>query len=404
MVRRTAEIALFDSDDEQCIKAKSELYKQVEGQWITNNDLLHRQMSNNSIFYKDKPTREKLHWQIEQMRYSGEPAFVSQVAGSKRRENFNGTNPCGEILLDSKGLCNLTTVNAMAFVEDGELNYKKFFEAQRLSARAGYRMTCLELELPEWNNIQTRDRLTGCSLTGWQDMVNALGFTIEQENELLAMLRYEAKKAIESYAKALGTKPSLLVTTVKPEGTLSQLAGVSSGIHYSHSPYFVRRVRINAQDPLVKVCEELGYPVFPEVGQDWETCRTKVVEFPQKAPEGITKYDVSAIQQLENYKRFMQFYVDHNVSITVHVRENEWEEVEQWMWDNWDDVVAVSFLSLDESFYKLLPYESIEKAEYETRQKQMRKFIPSLISKYEVEEEDLDAGTAGCENGVCPLR
>jgi ribonucleoside-diphosphate reductase alpha chain/ribonucleoside-triphosphate reductase len=95
MVRRTAEIALFDSDDEECIKAKTELYKQVEGQWITNKDLLHRQMSNNSIFYKDKPTREKLHWQIEQMRYSGEPAFVSQIAGSKRRENFNGCNPCG---------------------------------------------------------------------------------------------------------------------------------------------------------------------------------------------------------------------------------------------------------------------------------------------------------------------
>jgi len=403
-VRRTAEIALFDSDDEECIKAKTELYKQIEGEWITNKDLLHRQMSNNSIFYKEKPSREKLHWQIEQMRYSGEPAFVSHEAGSKRRPNFNGVNPCGEILLNSKGLCNLTTVNVMGFIKNGELDRENLFKAQRLSARAGYRMTCLELELPEWNNVQSEDRLIGCSLTGWQDMVNALNMTIEEENKLLSDLRENAHIASKGYSKALGLKEPLLTTTIKPEGTLSQLAGVSSGIHYSHSSFHIRRVRINSNDALVKVCEDLGYPVFPENGQEIETCKTKVVEFPMKAPIGRTKYDVSAIEQLENYIRFMDFYVDHNVSITVHVRENEWEKVEQWMWDNWDKVIAVSFLSLDESFYKLPPYESIEEEEYEKRQSLMKKFTPSLISKYEIEELETDLDTNSCESGVCPIR
>ncbi|HHX02839.1 MAG TPA: ribonucleoside-triphosphate reductase, adenosylcobalamin-dependent, partial [Tissierellia bacterium] len=100
----------------------------------------------------------------------------------------------------------------------------------------------------------------------------------------------------------------------------------------------------------------------------------------------------------------MENYVDHNASITVHVREHEWDEVEQWVWDNWDDVVAVSFLSLDDNFYELLPYESIEEEEYEKRKAAMKPFRPSLISKYEVVETQFDIGDDGCENGVCPVR
>lgn len=95
------------------------------------------------------------------------------------------------------------------------------------------------------------------------------------------------------------------MTTVKPEGTLSQLPTVSSGVHYSHSPFFIRRVRISSSDPLLKVCEELGYPVHPEVGQGPANPATKVVEFPVKSPMGKTKYDISAIERLENYKLFM---------------------------------------------------------------------------------------------------
>ncbi|MBN2221682.1 MAG: ribonucleoside-triphosphate reductase, adenosylcobalamin-dependent, partial [Vallitaleaceae bacterium] len=100
-VRRTAEIVLIDADDKECIEAKSNLYKQIDGQWIVDQEIIHRQMSNNSIYYKEKPSKEFLHWQIEQMRYSGEPGWVNEVAGLKRRPNMNGVNPCGEILLDS---------------------------------------------------------------------------------------------------------------------------------------------------------------------------------------------------------------------------------------------------------------------------------------------------------------
>ena len=383
-VRRTAEIVLVDADDQECIEAKSKLYTMEDGKWIVNEEILHRQMSNNSIYYKEKPTRDRLKWQLERMRYSGEPGWVNEVAGAKRRPNFNGVNPCGEILLDNKGLCNLTTINVFAFVdENNKLDVPGLLKAQRLSARSSYRMTCVELELPMWNNVQQRDKLLGCSLTGWQDMVNATALTKEEQASLLRQLRDAAKKEAEMYSAELGGNVPVLVTTVKPEGTLSQLPVVSSGVHYSHSPYYIRRVRINSHDPLVKVCEELGYPVLPEVGQEWETCTTKVVEFPVKAPEGRTKYDVSAVEQLETYKMFMEHYVDHNCSITVSVRPEEWELVEEWVYNNWDDTVALSFLPLEDSFYQLMPYESIEEEEFNRRVAEMKPFRPSLITKYE---------------------
>ncbi len=404
-VRRTAEIVLVDADDTECIDAKSELYKQIDGQWIVDKEIIHRQMSNNSIFYREKPSREQWHWQIEKMRYSGEPGFVNAIAAEKRRPNFKGVNPCGEILLDTRGLCNLTTINTFAFVQaNGTLDKEGLLDAQRLSAKAGYRMTCVELELPMWDSTQNRDKLVGCSLTGWQDMVNAVDMSVDEQAVLLAELRVAANEAAEHYAEEIGENAPILVTTVKPEGTLSQLPTVSSGVHYSHSPYYIRRVRINATDPLAKVAEELDWPVYPEVGQEWKTCSTKVVEFPVKAPEGRTKYDVSALEQLQNYKLFMDSYVEHNCSITVHVREHEWDLVEEWVYDHWEEVVALSFLSLDDSFYDLLPYESIDKDEYERRVEEMRPFIPNLISKYEKHEQQLDIGTDGCDTGVCPIR
>lgn len=403
-VRRTSEIGLIDQDDTECIQAKSQLYRQINGRWQIDKKIAHRQMSNNSIFYRRKPSREQLHWNLQQMRHSGEPGWINEAAGLKRRPNFCGCNPCGEILLDSHGLCNLTTVNVMAFVQDGVLNENELLEAQRMSARAGLRMTCRELEMHRWNLVQQRDRLLGCSLTGWQDMVNAVGMSREDQACLLRKLRETAHEAARKMSAALGLNAPLLVTTIKPEGTLSLLPTVSSGIHYSHAPYYVRRIRISATDPLCRVCEELGYPVFPEVGQDAENCRTKVIEFPVKAPEGRVKSDVSAIEQLENYKMFMENYVDHNCSITVHVRENEWDDVEEWVWNHWDDVVALSFLSYDENFYELLPYEAISSAEYESRRAKMCPFNPSLISKYEHEETELDIGSADCANGVCPVR
>jgi len=403
-VRRTSEVILFNKDDQGILNAKHNLYEQIDGKWIKNEAIAYREMSNNSIFYTSKPTREQLAWHVKQMRYSGEPGFMNAEAAAKRRPNLQGANPCMEVLLDRDQMCNLTTVNVLGFVQDGRLDEKRLFEAQRLSLRAGFRMTFLDLELHQWDIKQKRDRLVGCSLTGWQDMVNATKMTKEKESELRKTLRDIIHQEAQSYAKKLGVESPLLMTTVKPEGTLSQLPSVSSGVHHSHSSYYIRRVRINANDPLLKVCEELGYDIKPENGQTEENCQTKVLSFPCRAPEGKTKKEISAIEQLEIYRSFQKEYTDHNTSITVHVKNNEWEEVEEWLWNNWDDVVAVSFVSLDDSFYTQMPYEAISKKEYEKRIKEMIPFIPSLISKYEKEETEIDVGDELCSNGSCPIR
>lgn len=403
-VRRTSEVVLFDKDDQGILNAKNNLYEQIDSKWIKNEAIAYREMSNNSIFYTSKPTREQLAWHVKQMRYSGEPGFMNAEAAAKRRPNLQGANPCMEVLLDRDQMCNLTTVNVLGFVDDGKLEQERLFEAQRLSLRAGFRMTFLDLELDQWDIKQKRDRLVGCSLTGWQDMVNVTKMTKEAESELRKKLGDIVHQEAESYARQLGVNPPLLMTTVKPEGTLALLPTVSSGVHYSHSPYFIRRVRINSSDPLLKVCEELGYDIKPENGQTEENCRTKVISFPCCAPEGKTKKEVSAIEQLEIYRSFQKEYTDHNTSITVHVKSNEWEEVEEWLWNNWDDIVAVSFVSLDDSFYAQMPYEEITKEEYEKRVKEMIPFIPSLISKYEKEETEIDVGDESCSNGSCPIR
>lgn len=405
-VRRTAEVGIISPDDEESIRAKSGLYYLNDRkEWVENKSISHRKMSNNSIFYDTKPTREQLRWQLNQMRHSGEPGFINAEAARKRRSDFQGVNPCAEILLRDRGLCNLTTINVAAFVgQDGLLDREGLLEAQRLSVRAGIRMTCLELELHKWDEVQKHDRLLGISMTGWQDAMSALNYDDEQETELMALLKQTAHQEASDYSSQLGIPKPLLVCTIKPEGTLSLLPGVSSGLHHSHAPFYIRRIRINSTDPLVKVCEKLGYPVLPENGQSLETCTVKVVEFPQKSPVKRTKYEVSALEQLETYKRFMKNYVDHNASITVTVKNNEWDAVESWLDENWDDVVAVSFLALDDSFYPLLPYESISEEEYNKRMSTMRAFIPSMLTEYEREEFSTDPGESSCENGICPIR
>ncbi|MGD9552670.1 MAG: ATP cone domain-containing protein, partial [Candidatus Caldatribacteriota bacterium] len=199
-VRRTSEVILFDPDDQDILNAKNNLYEQNDGNWVKNEEIDYREMSNNSIFYTTKPSREKLSWHIQQMRYSGEPGFMNAEAAAKRRPNLEGANPCMEVLLDREQMCNLTTVNVLGFVQDGKLEEKKLMEAQRLSVRAGIRMTFLELELEEWDVKQKRDRLVGCSLTGWQDMVNATNMSPEEESRLRKKLREVAHREAESYA------------------------------------------------------------------------------------------------------------------------------------------------------------------------------------------------------------
>lgn len=310
-----------------------------------------------------------------------------------------------EILLRDRGVCNLTEVNMMGFVnDDGSFDRQGLLRAQTLSAKIGYRMATIELELHEWNKVNEEDRLTGCSLTGVMDFVNATKMGNDDFASLLRELREVAHMGAYSLADFLGMNRPLLTTAVKPSGTISQVAGVSSGVHFSHSPYYIRRVRVSANDPLANAMVASGFNWDPEVGQTIENHKTKVFSFPVKAPEGRTKYDVGAVEQLELYRIIMKNYVDHNASNTIHVRDNEWELVEEWLYNNWEDFVGVTFLSLDDNFYQLAPYEAITKEQYEELKQSTPRFSADILSKFENFMEEFDILDEACDTGACQIR
>ena len=434
LVRRTAEIFLFDADDYECMFAKYG----INGIWDINKHMdvidkaeeiglnvkhlkdmkmndanikpLHsRRMSNNSIRFFEEPSDELLDLVFALIKGEGEPGFVNMESAMKRRPNAKGLNPCAEILLDSKGLCNLTTVNVSAFVRENDginiLDFSGLAQAQALSVRAGMRMTCLELELDGWDKVQKRDRLIGASLTGWKDAMGKLGYSEEQEKSLLSQLREIAHDVAQRYAYLLRIPMPLLITTVKPEGTLSQVAnGVSSGLHKAYAPYFIRRVRINAKDPLAEVARRLNWGINAEVGQKLETANTLVIDFPVKSGESKREED-SAIKQLDNYFMFQDYYTDHNSSNTIYVKDEEWTDVKNKIKSEWDNFIGVSFLAYDGGTYTLAPYEEITEEEYNSLCKSMEKFNVELLHELEKEplEEDLST-LESCASGVCPIR
>lgn len=405
-VRRTAEIAIIDPHDYECVHAKNNIKPGME----------HRYMSNNSIYQEEKPSREKIHQLFDSIRNSGEPGIINVAEAKRRRSDFAGLNPCAEILLPPNAVCNLTTVNMVAFVnENGDVDWDGLELAFLLSARAGYRMTCVDLELDGWNEAHHRDRLTGCSMTGWQDFIAQMRPDVLRraggKAGVLKWLRTVVHESGEEIAQELQAPVPLLMTALKPEGSLSLVAnGVSPGVHWQHSPYFIRRIRVNAHDPLALTAKELGWQIHPEVGQDMETATTIVIDFPVKSPAKFTKADVSAVEQLEEYLLFQKYYTDMNTSNTITVKPNEWEEVEDFVYNHWDDMLGVTFLELNSTYYPLMPYEECTKEEYEELQSKMKEFDPVLLNEKELstrnmgkEFEILD-DRESCTTGVCPIR
>lgn len=395
--------------------------------------ITHRRMSNNSVAFEQKPTREQHSLQFGLLQGEGEPCFVNLEEARRRRPNAEGLNPCVEIILDSYGVCNLTTINVTAFIVEVNGHYfldiEALKEAQRLSARIGLRQTLATLELPHWNAVQQRDRLIGTSLTGWKDAMVLLDYNAEQEVELMEILKVVSRDEADTYAKYLRVASPLLAATVKPEGTLSQVArnpitgsSVSSGLHMSHAPYFIRRVRISSKDPLALVAKDLGWTIHAEVGTIYNgvpcnsedllateellaVASTWVVDFPTFSGSNRSKSDTTVREQFNTYFNFMEHYVEHNASNTIDVKNaDEWKEAEEIVWENWDNFVGVSFLASDGGTYKLAPYETITEEKYHELKAAMQPFDPSLLHKYEESETDKDLeNMTSCESGVCPI-
>lgn len=393
----------------------------------------HRHMSNNSIAFIDKPSFEFLDFVFELMKTTGEPGFINLYEAARRRlkrlgitdpeiirEHAKkiGLNPCAEILLMTYGVCNLTTVNAKAFVhKKGDkyvLDREGLLNAQRRSARAGLRMTLVTLELPHWNKVQETDRLIGTSLTQWRDAMDLINFSQEEEIELLKEMRAVVEEESREYARELRVTPPLLDTTVKPEGTLTQVfGGGSSGLHRAKFRYGIRRIRINAEDPLAKaILEHKGWNVNPENGTPGNTyeekmknARTYVIDFPIFTGADKTDAEWSVKEQFENYFMFQKYYTAHNSSNTIVVKDDEWEIARDIVFENWDDFVGVSFLAHDGGTYQLPPYEPTSVEVFEKLSSAMQLFDFSLLEKHETAgDTELDDSMEGCESGICPIR
>ncbi|MFN3428292.1 MAG: ATP cone domain-containing protein [Candidatus Thermochlorobacter sp.] len=392
-VRRSALISLSDLDDVDMRHAKDGAF------YISHPE---RSMANNSAIYNEKPTVSEFldEWLALIKSGSGERGIFNRsgILGQlpeRRRESFAnylstcGTNPCGEIILRSKQFCNLSEVVARA-----EDTPETLLRKIRLATVLGtYQSTLTHFPYlsPEWKKNCEEERLLGVSITGQWDAPAV------RNPETLRALKEEAIRVNQDYAKRFGINASTCITCVKPSGTVSQLVDAASGMHPRHAPYYIRRIRISASDPLFKMLKDQKFPYKPEVGQVDGTATTYVLEFPVKAPEGaIYRDDLSALEQLEHWKMIKTNYTEHNPSVTVTVGDDEWLEVGNWLYKNWDIIGGLSFLPRTNHVYALAPYEAITKEKYE----ELVSKLPTLDFAEIVCYEETDA-TEGAKELAC---
>ncbi len=408
-VRRTAMISLSDLDDAEMRDAK-------QGQFYLTHP--HRSVANNSAVYQSTPTSAELmeEWIALMHSGSGERGIFNRFGLAsqlpERRRNYFasigflapdgsvrgavGTNPCGEIILQSKQFCNLSEV--IARPDDTR---ESLVRKTRLAALIGtYQSTLTNFKYisKDWQKHCEEERLLGVSVTGQWDS------DVAREADTLSAMREEAIRANQEYAQRFGVSPSNAVTAVKPSGTVSQAFNCSSGIHPRHAPYYIRRVRISATDGLFRMLKDQGVPYQPEVGQTEDNASTYVLEFPVRAPEGARcKDDFGALEQLEYWKRVKEHYTEHNPSATISVSEDEWISVVDWIQKNWRIIGGLSFLPRFDHVYQLAPYEAISKEEYERRAREFPVIDYSKLTRYEHRDETEQKRELACAGGVCEI-
>ena len=395
-VRRSAMISLSDLDDERIRHAKA-------GPWWDTAP--HRALANNSAVYNETPTVGKFmeEWLSLYNSHSGERGIFNREAAKKTVEKYGhrdpnfefGTNPCSEIVLRPYQFCNLSEC-----VVRHDDNRETLLRKVRLAAILGTiqsTFTKFPYLRKVWQRNTEDERLLGVSLTGIYD--NPLLTTQGDElNELLSELREEARRANEEFADLLGIPKSAAITCVKPSGTVSQLVDSASGIHPRHSKFYIRRVRGDKKDPLTQFLIEQGIPNEACV---YKPDQTVVFSFPQKAPAGITRSDVTPISHLELWLTYQRYWCEHKPSVTISVSETDWPEVGAWTWKNFDEISGVSYLPYDGGTYRQAPYEECDESTYNS----LKASIPHI--NWEAFKENTDnvegAQMLACSAGVCEI-
>lgn len=378
--------------------------------------------------YKRAPNRERFAVEIESIIEDGYENVYDCTVPGPAEFDANGieAHNCVEIILADKGFCNLSTVFVPAFInEKNELELYELEKAVRGSARHCLRITNVDISLKEWDKNQKRDRLLGVNLTGVEDAFDRCGIKPEKRGYIFNLLKSAANDEAARYAKEMRVPTPLLVTTIQPGGTLSQLNAsgpCSPGFHKSFAPFIKRTVRISAHDALAKTVLKQGYKVYPDPMSGissaefdsmtpanqkkcLKTVATWVVVFGIDTGAKMKASDESAISQLERYKQYLHDYADHNVSSTIQVGDGEWGDVINWIHNNWDDYIGVSFQNKSNDKYDLPPYEAITKEEYDEIMRYCPPIDHDLLNKIENGHFSADDDLGDdCAGGHCPIR
>jgi ribonucleoside-diphosphate reductase alpha chain len=402
-VRRSAMISLSNINDIEMAAAKS-------GNWWENN--AQRALSNNSVAYSRKPEMEQFIAELKNLydSKSGERGIYNVAAAQKQAAKYGrrdpeihyGTNPCSEIILRPYQFCNLSEV----VLRDKD-TVEDVANKVRLATILGtWQSTLTDFKYLRkiWKDNTEEERLLGVSLTG---QFGHKFFSGKQDlkklEDTLSRLREYAREMNKEEAGKIGIPESAAITCVKPSGTVSQLVGVSSGMHPWHSPYYIRTVRGSKGDPISTFLKEVGIPVEDDVMKPNDTY---VFSFPVKAPDGaIVRNDLTALDHLNTWLVYQRAWCEHKPSITVSVKEEEWMEVGAWVYKHFDEVSGISFLPHSDHTYKQAPYQEVSKEEYEALLAQMPKSIRwEDLSFYETEDGTSTNATLACSSdGNCEI-
>jgi ribonucleoside-diphosphate reductase alpha chain len=395
-VRRSAMISLSDLNDERIRHAKT-------GPWWETAP--HRALANNSAVYNETPTVGKFmeEWVSLYNSHSGERGIFNREAAKKTVAKYGhrdvdydfGTNPCSEIILRPYQFCNLT--EAVIRHDDTKESLLRKVRLATILGTIQSSFTKFPYLRKVWQRNTEEERLLGVSFTGIYD--NKLTCTQGEElNVILTQLREMARATNKQWAERLGIPTSAAITCVKPSGTVSQLVDSASGIHPRHAKYYIRRVRGDKKDPLSQFLIQQGIPNEECV---YKPTQTVVFSFPQKAPDGLTRDDVTPIKHLELWLTYQRFWCEHKPSVTISVEEKDWPSVGAWTWENFSEISGVSYLPYDGGTYRQAPYEECTEKQYN----ELKTKIPTINWSELKEETDNVEGAQmlACSAGSCEV-
>jgi len=384
-VRRSSQIALGDADDMLFLRAK---------RWDTGNIPNWRAMSNNTVCADTYDYTSNEFWKGYDG--SGEPYGLFNLELSKingrlgeviHDDGVVGTNPCSEISLESGENCNLSEIYLNNITSKEQL-----IDCAKLLYKVQKVICALDYLHEETNKVVHKNFRLGIGVTGICQSENKLEWLDETYREI--------RKYDEEWSNLRGWPTSIKLTTIKPSGSLSLLAGSTPGVHPAYSKYYIRRVRMSSHDNLVKVCREAGY--FIEYVKNFDGSydhKTCVVEFICKCEDAILAKDMKAIDQLELVKKMQTVWSDNAVSVTVYYKEEELEDIKSWLKSNYETgIKCVSFLRHSDHGFDQAPYEEITEQEYSARLKKLK----PITGVSDIGSDLLD--NAECAGGMCPVR